>query len=240
MAVKVAAPPAKEVTETQESAELVLKKSDLPRLELTVEVVANITSDKDLANANEVLRTVATERQAIVDLFEPAKSAAFATHKQLCALEKKFLQRFDKLREAVESGMKKYLKAREQREQENQRRIEAFADEMRRNQLADARRLAKEGDLAGARQIREQAEAIVAPVVSSEPVKLDGTKIRTEWEIEITNLPALLQAALDGVAPIQAVTADLAYLKKRARELDGLNWPGVKATPEKAFSVSKG
>ena len=71
------------------------------------------------------------------------------------------------------------------------------------------------------------------------PAKVAGISSRTTYTAEVTDLMALVQAVATGKAPIQALSADMSFLKAQARafKTSGQLFPGVTAVAERGISA---
>ena len=113
------------------------------------------------------------------------------------------------------------------------------AEKLRQEAEAKARKEAEDRQLEQAQLLSDLGmdeaaeEALVAaPVIEkvrvAEPVKAEGTSVRTYYSAKVDSLKDLVVAVATGLAPIQAIEANMTYLNGRATlEKDGFSLPGV-------------
>lgn len=134
---------------------------------------------------------------------------------------------------AAEALVKKAMITFDQ-EQEKARRIaEAAAAEKARKEQeklnARAAKAEEKGQVEKAAALQEQAATVIAmPVHVAAAPKVSGVSTRTNYSAEVTDLRALLQAVIDGKAPINAVCADMKFLNAQAKALKD-NFEGMYA-----------
>jgi len=199
-----------------------------------------ITTEVDMQRANEILGSVAAARRMVEEKWEVPVKAANTTHKILTGLRKRGTDLFDSLRARIEKPMKTYIKQQEELARQRQREADEAAAELKKRQEAEARRLARQGDVAGAREAKAVAQAITAPVMPGPEIKLDGTTLRRPWIITIFDPLALVKAIAEGQAPIEVIREfNEVYLKRRASEInqEGIIYPGVRAKQDIGFGV---
>ena len=122
-------------------------------------------------------------------------------------------------------------------EREKAARLQAEAD-------AKARKKAEDEQLAAAQLLQDlgmddaaeeaiAAEPVIEKVKVAEPVAAKGASVRTYYSAQVDSLKDLVVAVATGLAPIQAVMADMTYLNGRARlEEGGFKMPGVSVVKE--------
>jgi len=83
------------------------------------------------------------------------------------------------------------------------------------------------------------AQVVVSAPVAVAPAKVSGISGRQVYSAEVTDLRALLQAVLDGKAPLEAVQADMKFLGAQAKAFKktGPLFPGVVATATNSISA---
>ena len=90
------------------------------------------------------------------------------------------------------------------------------------------------GKIEKAEELRDQAQAQIAPVVSSAAPKISGIVTRETWKAEITDKLAFVRHVVEARPDLIAlVLIDQSGLNAQARSLkDALALPGVKAVKE--------
>ena len=77
------------------------------------------------------------------------------------------------------------------------------------------------------------AEPVIERVKVAEPIKAEGTSVRTYYSAKVDSLKDLVVAVATGLAPIQCLAADMTYLNGRARLEEGaFALPGVSVVKE--------
>ncbi len=242
MAVKVIAEQPQEVTTAIEQAEQVVARSNIDRLELAIKAVEEqgVHSEGQMEQANEILLVIAEGKTAVEKYWNPKVSAAHALHKMLTTARGEFTNRFDALRARLEKPMKAFRWAQIEENNRRQREIDQAAETLRKQKEAEARQLMKQGEVAAAKELRTEARAIVAPVLQVETQKLEGNTERQPWMVEVTDPMKLVIAIAEGKVSIEAIKEfNTGWLKKRATEMSGLDYPGVRAWQDISFAVSR-
>lgn len=185
--------------------------------------------------ANEDLKSIKSIAKALDDTRKEIKKP-FAD--KATAVDKFFKEPKDFLDKA-ESCLKKALSGflfeqeRKRREAEERAREAAQAELVRMEEERKARASVQELDLNGAVDA-DFEEVQPPPVVPTEVVtwdqaaNLSGLVQKKIWKAEVTDLKALLQAVIDGIAPADCVVVDQSFLNKMATSFKGsIEIPGV-------------
>lgn len=240
-----------EIVKLQVDIAALFPQDDLDRLELAASALSQtgIHNDDQFREANELLSVIATYAAKVEEACGPPIAMAYARHKLMNDLvrvwrerfsaEKQFRKSSSNLREKVEKTMAAYRIEQERLRQQQERELAKITEKIKREQLADAKKLMAQGAVAEAKELQQAARALTTPTLPDVKPTLQGTKERINWEITITDLKALVDAVASGAVPLQAVTADEGFIKKQAAMLAGLTWPGVQATPSLGFAVSR-
>jgi len=193
-----------------------------------------------MERANEVLAVIAEGKKIVEDYWNPKVSAAHGLHKMLTTARGEFTKRFDSLRERLERPMKAFRRAQDEEKARQQREIDRAAEALRKRKEAEARELMKQGQVAAAKEMKEEARAIVAPVLAIDTPKLEGTRESRPWVVTVVDPMALVIAIAEGKVSIEAIKEfNLGWLKRRASEQNGLNYPGVSAEQDYSFAVGR-
>jgi hypothetical protein len=202
-----------------------------------------ITSNDEYTAVAERLKVITSFKRKVQDFFAPHKKRASDAHKALCDDERKVLRPA----EADEARLKTALvtwtteqdrkrRAEEQRLREEQRRQE----ETRR--LEEAAALEREAAATGDLAMHEQAEALIEAPIPVMPVqpetpaapKVDGISYRDVYRAELTDIKALLRAAVKNPQWLALVKVDQSAIDSLARALrERLDIPGVRLVVDK-------
>jgi len=118
------------------------------------------------------------------------------------------------------------------------RELQAKADEEARKEKEKLEQQAEKAEAKGkiekAGELREQAQAHLAPIVSSAAPKISGIASRETWKAEVTDKMAFVRHVVEARPDLIAlVLIDQSGLNAQARSLkDALALPGVKAVKE--------
>lgn len=202
-----------------------------------------IKTDAEYTSVAERLKVITAFKRKVQDFFSPHKKRASDAHKALCDDERKVL----KPAEADESRLKTALvtfttererarRAEEARLREESRR----AEETRR--LEEAAAMETEAHATGDLAMQEQAEALIEAPIPAMPIqaetpaapKVDGISFRDVYRAEVTNLKALLEAAIKDPQWMALVKVDQSAIDGMARALkERLAIPGVRLVVDK-------
>ncbi len=214
------------------------------RLSVAVKSVEDtgIHSKVELDRANEILGAIVDASATVEERWEAPIAFFRKAHQTLTGWRKRELSLFEALRARIEAPMKAFIAAHEAEERRRQEEAERAALLLRKAKEAEAKRLAKQGELGAAMLAKEMAAAIVAPTIPTEEIKLEGNAIRKQWEVTVTDPMALIKAVAEGAAPIEVIKDfDESFLKRRAAERgsDGELFPGVTAKQVIGFAVRR-
>lgn len=230
-------PPPEVALAVTESAQIV-NPTQLETLELHATMLV-VESDADLENANQLIHPVAAMLREWTEYWAPKKAAAHTVHKMLCDAEKQLADRLMKIRRTVESKMSVYVTEQRRKAAEEQERVRREVEAEQERLRKEAEKLMAKGFVAEAQQKATVSENIVVPTVPVEPVQLAGTRTRETWGCTINDKMALVKAVAQGVVPLEALDVNEAYIRGRAREMGGLDWPGVVVKKEVGFAVGR-
>lgn len=179
-------------------------QSDVPQYTPVAGAIV-ITSNEQYSAVAERLKVITSFKRKVQDFFAPHKKRANDAHKALCDDERKIIRPAEadeaKLKSALvawSTEQDRIRRAEESRLREEQRRQE----EARR--IEEAAALEREANATGDLALKEQAEALIeAPIpvmpVQAEtpaPPKVDGISYRDVYHGEVTDIDALVLAAM--------------------------------------------
>ncbi len=145
------------------------------------------------------------------------------------------LQKLNDAKEHLNVIMVKWTEEQEARRREEERLLNEVK---RKREEEDALARAIEAEEAGE---KEEAEQILKEPSTSAPIKLNSeipkskeSHIRETWSAELVNLEELVHGIANGIAPLQAVQADMTFLNAQARSYkQTLKISGIRAVSRK-------
>ena len=196
-----------------------------------------VSAQEFTVDSNASFEVAADELKAIKSKIKELDSDRKAITKPLDETKKRIMDLYRKplaFLTQAETYLKRSMLSFQQ-EQEKLRR----AEEAKRQELArkEQERLQKRADQAAAsgksekaEMLQEQADTVPTPMVYASKPQTSGISTRKTWYAEVTDSKALLQAVLDGRAPISVVSINMQVLNKMAVALKNeMNYPGVVA-----------
>jgi len=188
-------------------------QSFLNKTERELSVVTDIESELDYDIFLEVSRRVKKQRDTIVELFEKPKNSAHQAHKDICALEKGFLNRFDALLNHVKSKLLIHKQKQDAEKAEKLARIAAEANK-KTMELIDLRTSGDE--IAAVKQEKELYEALSA---QQDLLEKSKEHIRKTYKCEIVDFDKLLELVNSGKISKQALMPNQKFLDAEASKL---------------------
>jgi hypothetical protein len=173
-------------------------------------------------------------------------ASAKATYDQMLQQRKFFLDRWEKVRAAYEKEMEKYRLEKEAFEHNLVETTKAAAVAAKARLERAAKKALLAGDPEEAALLESQKDLISDdPQITQEDFRLPGIAQAEEYDIEITDIMALLNAVATGKVPtkglVQKKEYDLfevrlsviqSYVKSMG---DAFDWPGVKITKKISY-----
>ncbi len=220
---------------------------------------ALVRNNDEYMAASGMLIAITGLRDEIAATFNPHIKAAHDLHKALLTQRKKFDEPLDLAETLLKQRVGKFLQEEERKRRDEERRLQeqerlrAEAEEKERKRqaqeqaLADAIAAEQAGNAGAAEKIltvaAEEAAApapvYVAPVVIASSVpRISGMSLRETWSATVTDLMALVKAVAAGTVPLEAVAADMVFLRRQATALKGnLRYPGVQSVSSSSMAV---
>lgn len=233
---KKEAPVTEAVIKAVQDSSSLISQSTLDRLELTINEL-RIANDGDAERANDLLHFIKENSDIWEKYWAPLIKLANDSHKGLIALAKPLREKFKAYRAGIEKKLGHYVEQQELERQKAQAAIDEAAEAAREQQETEADRLFKRGHFKEAAETRATVGLMPTPTIPDQKPALAGTVPRKTWVVEVTDLKAFILAVAEGIAPIEAINVDLAFLRNEARQREGLPWPGVEARQKQGFSV---
>lgn len=226
---------------------------DAARLALALSQIT-VEDDVSFRRASEIAQIAASRIKAVEDEFEADKDTAYRMHKSITGRIKRWTDPYKAIREKAEALMKPYIQALEATKAAQEENIKASGEDARQELLEQAKQARRRGDIKAARELEEQAEAIVTDVVlaSNEP-EVDGQQIRRPWMGQVDNVMELIVAIAEGRQPL-LTTIEVKGEKKEvpflivneqaitywAKKLqDSMKIPGCKAVKDINFAMKR-
>jgi Asp-tRNA(Asn)/Glu-tRNA(Gln) amidotransferase A subunit family amidase len=186
--------------------------------------IVNVANVQDRSQALEIGKQIKTRRAEVVEFFRDSKAKAHATWKSIVAQEKSFTDRLDAVELAIKSAVLQYDRKQEAIRQAEQRRLQAEADEAaRRERDRLEKQAAKLKTPEKKEALRQQAEAIIAPVVNVAPVaqKTKGVSTRKIWKARVIDAAAVPREWL--IVDDKALNG-FAKATKGSKKIDGVEF----------------
>lgn len=188
-------------------------QSFLNKTERELSVVSEIESELDYDIFLEVSRRVKKQRDAIVELFEKPKNSAHQAHKDICALEKGFLNRFDALLNHVKSKLLAHKQKQDAEKAEKLARIAAEANK----KTMELIELRNSGDEVAA--VKQEKELYQALSAQQDLLEKSKETIRKTYKCEVVDFDKLLDLVNSGKISKQALMPNQKFLDGEASKL---------------------
>lgn len=203
------------------------------------EKLGPLTSQVQADGCAELARGLKTIAEEIAETFGPAKKAAHAAHREICASESRYAKPVEEARRRCATLLATWTT---EQERIRQAEITRLAEEARKREEEERLSRAIEAEASGN---REEATAILdapaSPVAIIPPpavAKPAGVSVRSIWRGQVTDLAALVLAVAAKRVPLDVLAVDWESLGRYARAYKGAaEWPGVTWTEEKSASV---
>ena len=159
-----------------------------------------VRSQDDRNDAMEFLRAVKGANKRATEFFGPIVDAAHKAWKQTTASRASILDPLEAAEKRVKATVSGYDQEQERIRQEEQRRLQAIADEEARRERERLEKQAAKLKTPEKREAKlEEAAAVFAPVVHIvEPEKQAGESTRKRWKMKMNDKAALIAAAASG------------------------------------------
>jgi hypothetical protein len=199
-------------------------------IDVCTKLASSIKDDRTCVMAEQKMNEVKAKKKFLENLFANAVAKAKAAYDEIKGLRDQAIAPCDNA-----LGILKPATIAYRDEQERMRRIEQKKrdDEAAAQAERDRQKSIKAAEKLGDKDLVKEIKAAplpVAPPVLPPPVKAAGTVYQKRWYAEVTDLPTLIKAVLDGKAPADCIVPDMVYLNRRAvTDKDTLAIPGVLA-----------
>jgi hypothetical protein len=155
-----------------------------------------IKTPDEYSTAIKGVNRLKTIKANIIEFFRPSKEAAHTAWKSIVANEKTFTDKLDAAEKLAKTAILKYLEDEERKRIDEERRLQAEADEKARKERerlqAQAAKAAESGKTEKAEALIERAEMVtpVAVVIESK-IKYAGQSVRNTWKAKIIDADAV-------------------------------------------------
>lgn len=202
-----------------------------------------VADDQGFLACSELLRLVKTLQAKVSETHDPVVANWHQKHKEALEEKKKDMVPLLEAETILKLKWAKYdyEQKKKQREEEERLKREAEREEEERRMLTAANLIEEGREEEANRLLEEPIEVNTAILPVSRPVVTSGVGSRSVWSAEILALPALLQAILDGKAPVEAIEPNMMFLngQARLRKHAGMIYPGVVAVEGSSVSAGK-
>jgi len=150
-----------------------------------------VASDEDYAAAANFLKVVKGAQKKVTEYFGPMKAATHAAWKAVTTKEAETLKPLTQAEGTVKNIMLKYHNEQEAIRREEQRKLQAAADEAARKERERLEKQAAKLKTPEKKEaLLEQAAAVSAPVieVARELPKVAGQSVRKTWKARVTDI----------------------------------------------------
>jgi regulator of replication initiation timing len=209
-----------------------LKRPDLDSF------LIEVHSDNDATLSADYARQAKAFITRVTEAFKAPKSAAFNLHRWISGLEQQIIAPAEAVIDTSKKNIKSYLEKTEAIRIETERELQRLAD-----QKAKAEQEAKIAEAAPwelADVVQQAEEFIKNPpartVVLAATNKPAGVGTRkAPWSYKVTDFAALVKAAAENPALLEALQVNDKYLKLKASEMKGdigTRFPGVEGVQD--------
>lgn len=199
-----------------------------------------VASNEDYKNAYAQIAVIKNVRKRWSDYWLPLRDKAYATYKEVLGR----LQEGTKTCDAAERRAKKiaddWRYEQERKAEEEQRRLQAIADEKARR---EKERLEKEAAKLKTPEKKaerlEQAAEVIAPTITvAKPVEVKGVSVRITTKARLVDMSALIAAATPGSTAASLLEFNERAANAFARSTKGkVAIPGIEFYQDRSSSV---
>jgi hypothetical protein len=172
-----------------------------------------VSNAEEYRLALEKVKEIKAARNRWISCWADLKAKTYSAWKEVVGNEKAGTDILDKAEEIAKQKADTWLQEEEGKAQEEQRRLQAIADE---NARKERERLEKQASKLKTPELKEermaQAEMVEAPVIKVEtPQAVEGASVRKTWKARLVDMDALIASATPG-----SVAASLLQFNERA------------------------
>lgn len=209
-------------------------------LDAQIKVFARIATVEDYETVAQIGREAAKVVREATDFYRPEVEKLHRIWKDKTEERASIVNPAEAVKDVAARLTGEWQREQERLRLEEQRRLEAEEREKAEAQmLEEAAALEREGRVEEATMLFETPVPVAPVAVNSSVPKVSGvSKPRDNWQVEVTDLRALVKAVADGKVPIQAIQPDMSWLNATAKVMKGiLKFPGIRVVnrPKAAF-----
>jgi len=229
------------VLELSKENEEILKKEVSPAIRYAETV--EIKTAEDSAAAQGFIKEIKQKAKMIYAKFHPPVEAAHKAWKAAKDLENYFMKPFEDAEALIKRKVITFESAERKRRDDEQRKLQAEADERARKEQEKLKKQAEKamekGNVEKAEALIEKSEAVVpAPVFTPPaPALAKGTSIRKVWKGRVTHPGDLVKSILEHRAPANFIMWNQSAIDAYAKGVkDTMTIPGVEFYEEEILS----
>lgn len=172
-----------------------------------------VSNAEEYRLALEKVKEIKAARNRWISCWSDLKAKTYSAWKEVVGNEKAGTDILDKAEKIAKQKADTWLQEEESKAQEEQRRLQAIADE---NARKERERLEKQASKLKTPELKEermaQAEMVEAPVIKVEtPQAVEGASVRKKWKARLVDMDALIASATPG-----SLAASLLQFNERA------------------------
>lgn len=184
---------------TQDLTNLTTEKETLTLASQQIQVVDD---DSMNAAAQMVARCAAILKAIDKSKVSENKAMAHRLHKSLSTQVNEAKKPFEDARELLEGKIVPYRLTQKAELAAQEQELSEEAERVRKDLLSKATKLRKQGRIADAQRLEEQAEHLMSPILADAAPEIEGVSERTPWKAEIIDPMALIIAIAEGRVPL--------------------------------------
>lgn len=208
-------------TETVEKQSLELVKVSQKYLEVKTEDEAKLASEF----VNTKLKPMEKE---IKEAFDPIVADALKAHRTACAKRSQYLDPVTKAISMIRNAVGKFANAEAERRRKEREKEEAkvLAKQERLQERAEAARAEGKEEKAEQLELKAQSQVVI-PKEADKP-KVQGTSMKSVWDVGVTDKVELIKAVSEGKVPDTVLDINLSALRKYVSATEGkMPIPGI-------------
>lgn len=209
---------------------------NLDRLETATKLTLErgIQDDNQVRQANDLLGLVKAGAGNLGDTTKPFIGYFHGLHKRALAAVAPFTSRWSAMEDTLKVLILRYDHEQERLRRKAQEEADRIAEQERRRLAEESQRALRAGNIVAARELVQEAESVVTPMVPSISPVLPGASKRESWEVEIVDPIALLAGVVEGKVPLSIIKEwNRGLMNTEATSMGGkLSWPGIKTKPK--------